>query len=563
MCPRNSETELREAVDRILASKSRRKLVVAGPGTGKTTLFKKLLDASAGDRDSRLVLTFINNLKVDLERTLGMSARVLTLHGYCQSLLRRKPGLRAGLSENFRCVPEMASLIKRDWEYLKEGPTPVFVQEMRSLNTSSALNFYFARANYYDAVDFDDSVFRTYLALDGNRDQVDALDLVLIDEFQDFNRMEAAFIELVASRDSIVIAGDDDQALYSQLRGASWDHIRALCKRGDYEVFPLPFCMRCPEVIVGAVNDVISRARDLQKLNGRIDKPYRHYEPRKGEDSHRYPKVVLVETTVQRANANYFGRYIEEAVRLISAEEIDEASKNHEPTVLVIGPQQYRNPVSAHLIEAGLPVEIRPELKSGIAREAGLEILAEDPVANIGWRIVLEDEDRALAAKCVQMSAPKAIALVRTIPESLREKIIAEVKAWKNTADQREKAKQPADEAGGMRIKLTSFEGAKGLSAQHVFILGLHAGDLPKDSTNITDIEVCRFLVGLTRTKKQCLLLYTRRFAGQVKTKSPFLDWIRKERYAPISVDVAYWKDARHQRDRHLGKTGAVLSSVA
>ena len=73
---KTAETELKEAIDRILASKSRRKLVVAGPGTGKTTLFKELLDASAGDRDSRLVLTFVNSLKVDLERSLGTLARV-------------------------------------------------------------------------------------------------------------------------------------------------------------------------------------------------------------------------------------------------------------------------------------------------------------------------------------------------------------------------------------------------------------------------------------------------------------------------------------------------------
>src|SRR3989338_7911767 len=117
-------------------------------------------------------------------------------------------------------------------------------------------------------------------------------------------------------------------------------------------------------------------AGGLQKLNGRIDKSYRHYEPRKGEDSRRYPKVILVETTAQRANANYFGKYIEKAVQLIPAEEIDKASKNHEPPVLVIGPQQYRNPVSALLIEAGLPVETRPDLEGGITRGAGLDILA-------------------------------------------------------------------------------------------------------------------------------------------------------------------------------------------
>jgi superfamily I DNA/RNA helicase len=80
--------------------------------------------------------------------------------------------------------------------------------------------FYRERTNYYNAVDFDDSVFRTY---DQLRRCVSGPEytLVLIDEFQDFNKMEAAVIGLLAQRNPIVIAGDDDQALYSQLRSAS------------------------------------------------------------------------------------------------------------------------------------------------------------------------------------------------------------------------------------------------------------------------------------------------------------------------------------------------------
>ena len=55
------------------------------------------------------------------------------------------------------------------------------------------------------------------------------------------------------------------------------------------------FCMRCPEVIVAAVADVISEARKIAKLEGRIEKPYKHFEPVKGKDSKLYPKIWLVE----------------------------------------------------------------------------------------------------------------------------------------------------------------------------------------------------------------------------------------------------------------------------
>lgn len=62
------EQELKDATQQILDSESQRKLVVAGPGTGKTFLFRKLLEQASGERDDRLVLTFINNLKDDLDR---------------------------------------------------------------------------------------------------------------------------------------------------------------------------------------------------------------------------------------------------------------------------------------------------------------------------------------------------------------------------------------------------------------------------------------------------------------------------------------------------------------
>ena len=38
------EQELQAATDRILQSDSRKKLIVAGPGTGKTFIFRRLLE---------------------------------------------------------------------------------------------------------------------------------------------------------------------------------------------------------------------------------------------------------------------------------------------------------------------------------------------------------------------------------------------------------------------------------------------------------------------------------------------------------------------------------------
>ena len=108
------EVQLREAIERIVNSTSPKKLVVAGPGTGKTTLFRKLLELTRGDAKSRIVLTFINNLKADLDKSLSDVAKVFTLHGYCQLLLRRKAAVRIGLTPDFMCLPACRSELAPD-----------------------------------------------------------------------------------------------------------------------------------------------------------------------------------------------------------------------------------------------------------------------------------------------------------------------------------------------------------------------------------------------------------------------------------------------------------------
>jgi len=533
------EQQLWDATQRILDSQSQKKLVIAGPGTGKTFLFRKLLETCPGSHDDRLVLTFINNLKDDLERSLGELASVYTLHAYCQRLLYRHAQLRDGLTSQFRCYPGLASLIKQDWQWLEGSQAPEFIKKMRDLECpDEQAGFYVRRANYYDAVDFDDSVYRTYCQLRDQPESIPDYELVLVDEFQDFNAMEAGIIDLLASRSSIVIAGDDDQALYSQLRGANWNYIRAHHQSGDFEVFELPFSMRCPKVVVGAVNDIIDRARAESRLDGRVDKPYRYFEPLKGEVSRLYPNIELVRTSVQRLNANYFGRYIEHAIRNISEADIEEATQNLEPLALVIGPKPYLPQIERHLVDAGLLLPANEQKTS--LWDDGLSILSSDPESNLGWRLILACEEEEFAAECIQAANERGTPLLLVIPEEQRDAVLQEAAEMEASQAVEEEA---LDEAGGASsIKLTSYEGSKGLSSQHVFVAGLHSGDLPRDPDDIRDIEICRFLVGLTRTKKKCTLLLTRRFGQDLKNPSSFLEWIDESRYDVVNVDAAYWK---------------------
>jgi superfamily I DNA/RNA helicase len=156
----------------------------------------------------------------------------------------------------------------------------------------------------------------------------------------------------------------------------------------------------------------------------------------------------------------------------------------------------------------------------------------------LGWRIILESEKGSAEAECVRAAAAKNCSLEEVVPEDLKERVAKEAANY----EAKEKKEKDTEKQVSVKIKRTSFEGAKGLSAQHVFIVGLHDGDLPRDRHNIQDLEVCRFIVGLTRTKKQCSILISKRFANEWKKPSPFIFWIKRERYEEILVDAEYWK---------------------
>jgi superfamily I DNA/RNA helicase len=544
------EAELQSAIEAVLASPSRKKLVIAGPGAGKTTLFKKMLKLAPGNPDQRVVLTFINNLKNDLEDDLGDLAQVFTLHSFCLGALYRNAKLREPLSSNFRCFPGLAHIIADDWKAIKSSEPPHFVGEMRSLSKDNNLKFYLDRGNYYDAVDFDDSVYRAYRGLSSGRVMLGAYDLVLIDEYQDFNRLEAGIIDNLSMESPILIAGDDDQALYSQLRDASWDHIRLLSKAGEYEVHKLPFCMRCPKVVVEAVGDILTEAQELRRLKGRIDKPFKHFPLVKGADSAKYPKIANVRTSVQSKKANYMGRFIAQEIAAISEDEVLEALEDSYPVALVIVAKPYRDQIIQYLETEGFPIDIRADSGNTIERDMGLSILKEDWDSNLGWRIMLHVDKPTFIGAAVAASADCAKRLGDTIPTDYKESIMAEVDAYEKSAKKvvAKSSEEPASETSLQSVRVTSFEGAKGLSAQHVFIAGLHDGELPRKPTSIKDIEICKFIVGLTRTRKKCTLIHTRHFGTNWMSPSSFISWIHDDKIDHITVDKTFWKTVRRDK---------------
>ena len=540
----NSLKEIEEITSKILASTSSRKLIVAGPGTGKTTFFRKIITSKNNSRNNFLVLTFINTLEAELEKELGDIAKIYTFHGYCHSLLRKYSDLRSGLTAEFEYYPPLVELIKSDSRILtKTQEAPEFINEMRNL-TGTNPKYYLKRGNYYNAVGYDDSIYRVNKAVDDGIHLNENYELIVVDEYQDFNLLETKVLGKLSESNNILIAGDDDQALYCDLRGSDPNYIRRLWGTSDYEKFELPLCFRSTKAIVMFFNYFLDIVKAKDYLKGRIDKRFLP-SPTKESDNTDYPSVKVVTTSIQKkkSDTNYFGRYILNELEKVKSKEISESHEKGFPTVLIIGASHYLNSISSYFEENNINFE-RRKSEGGLTIniEDGLKLLKTDKNTNLAWRIILESVKPSFYEEIINKTFSDNPSLIDLIPDEFSAKYLK--LAQKFEIQEEVKTESEVDKTKPL-IKLTSFEGAKGLSAHHVFIVGLQDSILPKDANKIRDIEISKFLVALTRARKQCHLLSTYRFAGVSTTPSKFVTWVTSTKIPQvevINIDKDYWK---------------------
>jgi superfamily I DNA/RNA helicase len=103
--------------------------------------------------------------------------------------------------------------------------------------------------------------------------------------------------------------------------------------------------------------------------------------------------------------------------------------------------------------------------------------------------------------------------------------VVAEIKARLAITDEDAPAEvddeEPPEDAPA--ILFTSLVGAKGLSASYVFVVGFNNGFFPRDPNAITDDEVCKLLVALSRTRVECHIVSCRDFGSDWIEESAFV----------------------------------------
>jgi len=530
--------------NRILESTAPKKIVVAGPGTGKTYLFQQLLKRNPGNS---LTLTFINALVDELSLSLSGLSEVRTLHGYALSVLA---------SKGFRIFPKLPKVIANDARVLREQDVQFEALFQDDPIDPEKREFYEKRrglyGQFYGYADIIHALVQYYKQ---NENEIPTFKQILVDEFQDFNKFEVELIELLAAKSPILITGDDDQSLYMHLKKATAAHIRRKHGQGepDYIPFPLSYCSRSTEVVVEAINDFISSAVQRGFLKDRIEKPYKYFPAEKMDEEGKKHQKIIFRPVFAHFLTDYFQREI-----------CNIAERERGPfDILIIVPngmKKVRFPQIRNSLDiAGFRnVRCAERQDTSVSIADGLSLIRENPECNLGWRIVLSviatsDEFRHIlklsaaepTAKICALVGEDCASKVRTLASSFQKLLggeeleNSELDKLLSLAgyDRRQMAKEKMREdcysherapvsmrsIRDIRIHLTTVVGSKGLSADYVFLLDFSDGHFSK-SKKISDQNIYDFLVAMTRARKQLYLI------SPDDKEAYFLGWIKPER---------------------------------
>jgi len=271
-------------------------LILAGAGTGKTRVITARAAYLIGEGvspENILAVTFTNKAASEMrERLAGMvetekakKVTMSTFHALCVRILRT--GIdRLGYKSNFTIYDEgdQMGLIKKIINRTAAQDEKLDANQAKNLISKAKNNGWSAPADEktllsavfaryqadlktLNAVDFDDLLLLTVKLLSEHGDVRDRwrqkFKYLMVDEFQDTNRLQLELVSLLADeKKNVAVVGDDDQSIYGW-RGAEVANIL------EFEAhFPNPAVVKL-EQNYRSTNAILGTANSLIKNNPR------------------------------------------------------------------------------------------------------------------------------------------------------------------------------------------------------------------------------------------------------------------------------------------------------
>jgi len=283
--------DLNEAQHEAVTSTEGPLLILAGAGTGKTRVITArvaYLIAQGVDPSNILAVTFTNKaanemrerLATMVEKEQAKKVTMSTFHALCLRLLRT--GIeRLGYKNNFTIYTEsdQMGLIRKIITRTAARDEKLDPQLAKNLiskaknngwsapeNDQNLISAVFARYQIelknLNAVDFDDLLLLAVKLLNEHEDICqkwqERFRYLMVDEFQDTNKLQMQLVTLLANKDrNVAVVGDDDQSIYGW-RGAEVSNILEF--EGHFAnpvVVKLEQNYRSTNAILGTANSLI------------------------------------------------------------------------------------------------------------------------------------------------------------------------------------------------------------------------------------------------------------------------------------------------------------------
>jgi DNA helicase II / ATP-dependent DNA helicase PcrA len=277
-------------------------LILAGAGSGKTRVLTHRIAHLVGTGQARpgeiLAITFTNKaaqeMRERVETLVGNRARamwVMTFHSACARMLRADAD-KLGYTRGFTIYDEQDSLrlVKACIDELDVDPKRFAPRGIRRQITDAknqlldaeayrlkvstffeqtaadVYDLYEKRLHAANAMDFDDLLFRCVNLFELFEEVLGryrrSFRHVLVDEYQDTNRAQYRWLQLLTEEHrNLFVIGDDDQSVY-RFRGADIENILGFERdHPDATVVKLEQNYRSTQTILNASNAVISNNR--------------------------------------------------------------------------------------------------------------------------------------------------------------------------------------------------------------------------------------------------------------------------------------------------------------
>jgi len=510
--------------------------------------------------------------KTDLYIPPEKQPLICTMHGLGNRILSEKAS-NLGLSENIQVVysDTLRNILVRDAAQLAgfnrdDGEGTAKCRQFGDCKPSHSpkckiCEQYQSILRSCSAIDYDDQILLACKLLKEDSYMLkkyrNYCQHLLVDEYQDINSGQFELIDLLseAQREGLFVVGDDDQSIYSW-RGGSPKFIRRFETffKNEAKVKALKKSFRChPHILEGAISVVINYDRN------RLSKGEFEYEKGEGKkiEVHNVPsdekEAKKIRSIAERVfpsrsvlilvpHRGFISTIIEELRRLripysapinLPGEGLPLISTLSQWLKDNAGSLSFREILEAFINNpySGIPSKLcrnREKLekrKNDLQKISGLWRHVIEGNANSFWEsLELEKANDELYSKSFSaFNQLRLLSYTREDPSVFISEVVKTLRPWKKTQfllDEIdlwvETSKHIEGAVQKSVVQLMTFQGAKGLEADVVCIVGLEEGTMPKRGSSPESItEQSRLMfVSMTRAVEELHLFHARKRSG-------------------------------------------------